>query len=182
MTESQRKEFEMHLNELENITRDTRNAFYRLQREFEQMEIELECFKADFLDIESEDETEESCSVYYILNREQKIVKIGVSSNVKYRLSTLQTANGSCLELLHEIEFSSRKDAMEAERALHNHFSYWRKKPAKIHKTSEWFDYKIVPSLLNDFREKEDIENLIFHERQKRKEVAENIEGMLRND
>lgn len=99
------------------------------------------------------------CSLYYITNAELSLVKIGISGNVKNRAQNMQTSTGYYLELVNEAVFSSRERAMAAEAYLHEKFGYYRRRPDKLRKTSEWFDISILDTLMRDYKTAEQIEN-----------------------
>lgn len=89
--------------------------------------------------------------LYYILNEEDRKVKIGVSTNPIARIRDLKTACGAKLQLLHSIEFDNRLDCFTCEAYSHRYFAKYRKH------NSEWFDSCIVDSLLNCFYTDADI-------------------------
>lgn len=91
------------------------------------------------------------CYVYYILNEEKDKVKIGISDNPMARAKQLQTACGEEIDLHHTIKFSTRSEAESAESFLHREFSYYRKRPSKVAKTTEWFDARILGRLMADY-------------------------------
>lgn len=112
---------------------------------------------------DSEKEQEEAiiekrpCSVYYIANAEMSLVKIGISVNVDNRIKSMQTSTGYYLELINEIVFDSVEEARKVESWLHREFGMWRRKPHKIAKNSEWFDYCITDRLMSQYDTKEKI-------------------------
>jgi hypothetical protein len=69
--------------------------------------------------------------VYFILNQEKALVKIGVSANAKRRLFELKSHNSDRLELLKTID-SEVAEKLESE--LHKKFEH-------IHVYGEWFSY-----------------------------------------
>jgi hypothetical protein len=69
--------------------------------------------------------------VYFILNQEKALVKIGVSANAKRRLFELKSHNSDRLELLKTID---SEDAEKLESNLHKKFKH-------IHAYGEWFSY-----------------------------------------
>lgn len=91
------------------------------------------------------------CYVYYILNEEKDKVKIGISDNPMQRAKQLQTACGEEIDLHHTIKFDTRKEAEEAEAFLHKEFSFNRKRPSKVARTTEWFDAIILGRLMADY-------------------------------
>lgn len=95
--------------------------------------------------------------VYFILNNERDKVKIGVSGNPKKRAKAMQTSIGDRLELIHSIEFPSRKMATKAERFLHSRFDKERVKNIDINETNEWFDSSILPTLMDEYGSSEQI-------------------------
>ena len=70
-----------------------------------------------------------SSEVYVLLRRDVALVKIGVSTNVKQRISSFRRASGGNLELLHHFP-----GVREDEQALHRRFAAYRK-------DGEWFAY-----------------------------------------
>lgn len=105
------------------------------------------------------EEPEEECYVYYIANEQDSLLKIGISGNVEQRIKSLQTSCGDELKVLHTIKFNNRKEALEAERFLHSFFERYRKKPSKINRSSEWFDFEIIYVLMDHFKTMKDIKN-----------------------
>jgi Meiotically Up-regulated Gene 113 (MUG113) protein len=81
--------------------------------------------------------------VYFITDGEY--IKIGISNNVKSRLSGLQTSNPKKLSLLSSIECPDSTYAGELERTLHERFSESRA-------SGEWFklDWETVQKKLGD--------------------------------
>jgi len=69
--------------------------------------------------------------VYFILNQEKDLVKIGVSANAKRRLFELKSHNSDRLELIKTID-SEAAEALESN--LHKRFQH-------IHVYGEWFSY-----------------------------------------
>jgi hypothetical protein len=69
--------------------------------------------------------------VYFILNQEKNLVKIGVSANAKRRLFELKSHNADRLALLKAIDSES---AEKLESNLHKKFK-------DIHVYGEWFSY-----------------------------------------
>ena len=116
------------------------------------------------------------CSLYYITNAELSLVKIGISGNVKNRAQNMQTSTGYYLELVNEIVFSSREKAMAAEAFLHDKFGYYRRKPDKLRKKSEWFDIYILDTLMRDYKTAEQIENEMERIRKKDEELLDKVD------
>lgn len=118
----------------------------------------------------------EECSLYYITNAELSLVKIGISGNVKNRAQNMQTSTGYYLELVNEIVFSSREKAMAAEAFLHDKFDYYRRKPDKLRKKSEWFDICILDTLMRDYKAAEQIENEMERIRKRDEELLDKVD------
>jgi uncharacterized protein YoxC len=118
----------------------------------------------------------EECSLYYITNAELSLVKIGISGNVKNRAQNMQTSTGYYLELVNEIVFSSREKAMAAETYLHDKFGYYRRKPDKLRKKSEWFDICILDTLMRDYKTAKQIENEMERIRKKDEELLDKVD------
>ena len=118
----------------------------------------------------------EECSLYYITNAELSLVKIGISGNVKNRAQNMQTSTGYYLELVNEIVFSSREKAMAAEAYLHDKFDYYRRKPDKLRKRSEWFDISILDTLMRDYKTAKQIENEMERIRKKDEELLDKVD------
>ena len=142
---------------------------------------DIKWLKAELFDLWEKEENGEfdsitPCFVYYITNAEMSMVKIGITNNVKNRISSMQTSTGYYLKLAKAIEFDSREEAFEAERFLHKEFGYCRRKPHEIHTTSEWFDIKILDKLLSQYDSKEKIQAAIKKQRNEMKEAMENVE------
>ncbi|CAA6815813.1 MAG: Unknown protein [uncultured Sulfurovum sp.] len=78
--------------------------------------------------------------VYFIVNEQQSVVKIGVANKPMRRLKTFQTANHEALSILKVIQMADRSTAFELESALHKKFK-------KYHVRGEWF--KLTSPLLN---------------------------------
>lgn len=116
------------------------------------------------------------CSLYYITNAELSLVKIGISGNVKNRAQNMQTSTGYYLELVNEIVFSSREKAMAAEAYLHEKFGYYRRKPDKLRKKSEWFDISILDTLMRDYKTAKQIENEMERIRKKDEELLSKVD------
>lgn len=81
--------------------------------------------------------------IYFILDRDNSVIKIGISNNPKYRLNQLVTGNPFDLVIIGQIKGSSKE-----EKYLHNYFKEFNKK-------NEWFYYnkafkdKLLTYLLN---------------------------------
>lgn len=84
--------------------------------------------------------------VYYILDKDNDMVKIGCSSNPDSRLKSMQTATGNRLALLHSIPLDNRKNALMAERSLHKAFAH-----SACHAHNEWFAVTILYELRRDY-------------------------------
>ena len=69
--------------------------------------------------------------IYFILEEENNVIKIGYSKNVVSRLRQLQTSIPYQLRLLGKIEGTTKE-----ERRIHEYLNPYRMK-------GEWFDYKI---------------------------------------
>ena len=129
----------------------------------------------------SEEEQEEAiiekrpCSVYYIANAEMSLVKIGISVNVDNRIKSMQTSTGYYLELINEIIFDSVEEARKVESWLHREFGTWRRKPHKITKSSEWFDYCITDWLMSRYDTKEKIIKAMNDEEKAMQEAMDNV-------
>lgn len=122
--------------------------FEELRKKTKLMILELVC-EDDNEDYENQNK---ECYLYYILNEDKDLVKIGVSSNVKSRIKNMQTSTGYYLNLIHTIKFKDRNEAMKAESFLHRKFNKYRRTPHKdIKKTSEWFDSVIVDDLMSKY-------------------------------
>ena len=76
--------------------------------------------------------------VYFILNSDSKAIKIGMAKNLERRLKSLQTSSPAKLELIKSVLVSSREQAQELEKTLHQQFD-------DLQLTGEWF--KAEPSL-----------------------------------
>ena len=116
------------------------------------------------------------CSLYYITNAELSLVKIGISGNAKNRAQNMQTSTGYYLELVNEAVFSSREKAMAAEAYLHEKFGYYRRKPDKLRKKSEWFDISILNTLMRDYKTAKQIENEMERIRKKDEELLSKVD------
>lgn len=68
-------------------------------------------------------------------------VKVGVTSNLKSRLSTIQTAAPAKIELAFDFGIPDRAYAEKLERELHKVLANWR-----VH--GEWFDINPLHALL----------------------------------
>lgn len=89
--------------------------------------------------------------LYFIQNDDTKDIKIGVSNDVRSRLNTLQTSNGSPLSIIGTIEFMDKSEAFRVEKELHTYFKAFRKSSKK--RKTEWFRDDIKPTvqtILND--------------------------------
>lgn len=75
--------------------------------------------------------------IYVIRNKENGRIKIGITEDIKTRLSTLQNQCGCYLDLLYFSPATSEAERIEKE--LHQYF-------AKYHYLGEWFnmDYNLV--------------------------------------
>jgi len=69
----------------------------------------------------------------YVIGREDGPVKIGISSDVGSRLTTIQTSCPFKVSLFHEETVASRQDALRHEREIHEVYAERR-----LH--GEWFD------------------------------------------
>ena len=99
----------------------------------------------------------ETCCVYFIINEELSLIKIGVSHDPWERIKGMQTSTGYLLDILHVIEFDDREQAMDAERFLHDYFIRDRVKKLKHKKSSEWFNAAIQNELKEKFWDKESV-------------------------
>lgn len=70
--------------------------------------------------------------LYFISNKRQSVVKIGVANKPLSRLRTFQTANHEELTILRVIKVANRETAFQLESALHEKFK-------KYHIRGEWF-------------------------------------------
>ena len=68
----------------------------------------------------------------YFLKDEQNNVKIGITSNLKNRIGSIQTGNSQEVNLLHYIGPYTQKQATDLEKELHKMFS-------EYHLRGEWF-------------------------------------------
>lgn len=121
---------------------------------------------------EWKDRSKQPCDLYFILNEEKSLVKIGISHNAMSRIKNMQTATGYYLELLHVIHFKHRYEAEEAERWLHSHYGLYRRRPI-IKKSSEWFDAEIIGDLMLNFNTAEKIQKEIEGSYENQKVIAE---------
>ena len=122
-------------------------------------------------DTEWREFNKEPCDLYYILNEEKNLVKIGISKNAHSRIREMQTATGYYLELFHVVHFQTRAEASEAEAWLHREFSqYQRKPPIKVKKTSEWFDICVLDDLMANYSSVSGIQKAINEESQQMRE------------
>jgi len=82
------------------------------------------------------------------INSNESNYKIGIATNIKRRLSNMQTSSPEELKLI----FKHRTDQPDKlEKSLHNYFKYYR-----IRNNGEWFrfeDKKIIDWLRKDFQE-----------------------------
>ena len=62
-------------------------------------------------------------------------IKIGITNNIKKRVSTLNTGNTEDLCVLGAIKYNTRKEAIDTEKKLHEQFAGRRIR-------GEWFDIK----------------------------------------
>ena len=162
------------INKLEREVQQIRSKASELFDYADEMLEYFKQLKMEVFDLVQEDKEAEprKCSVYYILNEDKDMIKIGISGNVKQRIENMQTSTGYYLELLKEIEFDSREEALEAEAYLHDQFSAFRRKPNKIHKSSEWFSARIKDKLLRLYDSKEVISLAVkTHKEQMQKEM-----------
>lgn len=116
----------------------------------------------------------EPCDLYFILNEEKTLVKIGISKNANGRIKEMQTATGYYLELLNVIHFPTREEASYAEAWLHRHYSVFRRHPV-VKKTSEWFEADIVNDLMMNYSTLEGIRRAIDDEMKKAKAIADKL-------
>ena len=96
-------------------------------------EIEKELLDAKY----SLRETPETTYLYIIEGKDSHKIKIGISKNIDSRLAHLQTSNPEELEILNQMEFDYRSEALDAESLLHEYFSGYRIMPKG--KSTEWF-------------------------------------------
>lgn len=72
-------------------------------------------------------------SLYVIGTDEQPgLVKIGIATNINFRISELQTANPFTLKLIASRDFSSKQEARKYESSLHKLY-----RPQRVN--GEWF-------------------------------------------
>ena len=167
--------------ELEAISRDTECAYDEIKwisdevSEWASMDAMTWANKVEQNINTSRSKSGEKCSLYYITNAELSLVKVGISGNVKNRAQNMQTSTGYYLELVNEIVFSSRDKAMAAEAFLHKKFDYYRRKPDKLRKKSEWFDISILDTLMRDYKTAEQIENEMTRIRKKTEEAISKV-------
>ena len=138
------------------IEEKAKRLIYHIKDLEEERDDFLESLKAlgiELLDLEEPEERK--CAVYYILNEDKSLVKIGVSCNPIKRAQNMQTSTGWYLDILNVIWFDSRREAEDVEKYLHWRFGEYRRTPNKIFKSSEWFDATIVATLLRDYSNKE---------------------------
>ena len=148
-----------NMKEMERLMQQMFELYYRRLEFFQEQKKEFQYFLYELIDMDDETKEEnEPCFVYYILNQEKDKVKIGISNNPVGRAKNIQTSSGEEIEILHTIQFPSRREALDAESYLHNYFGYCRKKPTKVSKSCEWFDSKICDELMGHFATAEQIE------------------------
>lgn len=81
------------------------------------------------------------CSIYFIQNKDNKMIKIGKANNIQSRLSSLSCGSASELLLIGKIYPAIQKD----ESDYHKRFKDYRIR-------GEWFDGYILDILKNDDR------------------------------
>jgi predicted GIY-YIG superfamily endonuclease len=74
----------------------------------------------------SKEKAKHPCYVYFVLNRDSKAIKIGLTKNIQRRLAALQTSSPAQLELLLSIKVESVQAAKNKERWLHEKFAELR--------------------------------------------------------
>ena len=115
------------------------------------------------------------CDLYFILNEEKTLVKIGISKNANGRIKEMQTATGYYLELLNVVHFPTRIEAAEAEAWLHKHYSLYRRKPI-VKKTSEWFEADIIGDLMLNYSTIEQIREALNEESLHQEQISKVLE------
>lgn len=78
-------------------------------------------------------------NVYFVSDGEY--IKIGISNNLKSRLSGIQTGNARKLSLEHSISCDDYRQAQALEKILHEHFS-------SFHVSGATLAYKVILTLL----------------------------------
>ena len=157
--EQQRNAF---INNHLNFIREYEYETNRLISQAESMKLLLKDAKEKFdlniiqIAMQEEEEEERPCDLYYILNEDKSLVKIGISYDAKARCKNMQTGTGYILNLIHSIRFDTREQAFESEQMLHREFANVRKK-VKITSSCEWFDANIVSVLMDKYDTKEKI-------------------------
>lgn len=73
----------------------------------------------------------------YFIQQGHGAIKIGMSDEPESRLAELQTGAPRKLRILLKIPFSSRREAFEFERTMHELFSEFRL-------SGEWFDRRLL--------------------------------------
>lgn len=94
------------------------------------------------------DKSSKPTSVYVIENTTTGKIKIGIATNVKSRLATLQTAAGDELKVLDTREFENGRDAKEAEALMHEFYSRSRCYVGNRSTPTEWFRPAIKSTVL----------------------------------
>ena len=81
--------------------------------------------------------------VYFLRNGRRGAIKVGHAKNVSSRIAALQTGNPTELQLLAAIPISSKKQAENIEKWMHNRFK-------KQHIRGEWFASNIKLKIVFD--------------------------------
>jgi len=79
----------------------------------------------------------------YLIDCQQKYLKVGVADDPAYRLDTFQTGNPHDLNMVGLVSCKSRKSAYAAESECHRKCSKFRKK-------GEWFNYTRFEKQIKD--------------------------------
>lgn len=83
------------------------------------------------------EEKPETTFLYIIEGKDSRKIKIGISKNIDSRLANLQTSNPEELEVINQMEFDYRSEAVNAEAMLHEYLKDFRIMPKG--KSTEWF-------------------------------------------
>jgi predicted GIY-YIG superfamily endonuclease len=77
----------------------------------------------------------------YVIEDQQERIKIGVATDVKSRASSIQTGNADTLVVQGIVPCSTREDAVNLEKDLHNHLT-------KYQIRGEWYSCSMLNVML----------------------------------
>lgn len=101
------------------------------------------------------------CYLYYMMNIYRDKVKIGISSDPVRRAKDLESANGGeNVEILRTFKFENRREAQDAESALHHELDCYRMKGLNHRIATEWFTVDVVDVLKENYWDEERIKEI----------------------